>query len=114
MKKTLTIFVLVYALLLLIGGLIGYFKADSLASLLMGSIFAVLLFLSGILVHQGFFLGLISSRILTLLLSFFFLYRYIQTHKVMPAGIMALLSLSLALILFRSSYHQIKEGKKSA
>lgn len=87
----------IYALLLLVGGIIGHYKADSLASLMMGSAFALAF---GILAFQkGKTVNYITIG-LTLVLVLFFGYRYSLTFKFMPAGLMSLLSLLLLVKLW--------------
>ena len=99
--KTKVSILVVYALLLFIGGLIGYVKAQSIASLLMGSIFAFLILFSAFLMQKRVAAGLMLARVLTLFLSLFFLYRLFQTQKLMPSGMMAFFSLIVVILLFR-------------
>lgn len=88
---------LLYALLVLIGGLIGYIKAQSFASLVMSLSSVAALGLSCWLMMKnkraGYFLALAVIGILGL----FFVYRFVMTVKLMPAGIMALASMFAAL-----------------
>lgn len=88
---------LIYALLVLIGGLIGFFKAHSIPSLVMSLSAVALLGLSCWLMcknkRAGYFLALAIIGILCL----FFLYRFVLTVKLMPAGIMALASMFAAM-----------------
>lgn len=83
----------IYALLLLIGGLIGYLKAGSLISLGMSSFFGIFITISAFFVwsknsQRAFY---IAASLLICLLAFF-AYRFIVTHQIMPAGFMALLT----------------------
>lgn len=80
--------VFIYGLLLLIGGIIGYLKADSMVSLFMGSLSALLVWTSARLMAKGFALGTLAALALTSVLTLFFLYRFMQTHAFMPAGLM--------------------------
>lgn len=87
----------IYALFLFVGGLIGHYKAGSFASLVMGSAFALVF---GILAFQK---GKVVNYItlgLTLVLLIFFGYRYSLSFKFMPAGLMCLLSMFLAIKLW--------------
>jgi uncharacterized membrane protein (UPF0136 family) len=92
--------ILAYALLVFLGGIFGYVKAGSTASLVMGVAFAVALSISAFALlnekKMGFAIGLIT----TLLLTAFFLYRFTVTLNFMPAGLMSLLSLATLTILF--------------
>lgn len=93
-----------YALLLLIGGIIGHSIANSLPSLIMGSVtailFAVLAFQKGKTAH-------LITLILTVLLTGFFGYRFFLTMKFFPAGFMSLVSLALAASLVRDSLSSV-------
>lgn len=86
------IIVLVYALLVLVGGIIGYMKAQSVASLMMGVLSSLFLSISAFSVIRGNRLGLFFSFALTAFLGAFFIYRFILTHHFMPAGLMCVLS----------------------
>lgn len=90
----------IYALLLFVGGMIGHYTAGSLASLVMGSAFAlafgVLAFQKGKTVHY-ITLGLTAVMML------FFGYRYSLSFKFMPAGLMSVLSFLLLVKLWRDS-----------
>lgn len=92
----------IYALLLLIGGAVGHYMAGSLASLIMGSSFALVF---GILAFQK---GKIVNYVTigwTLVLLSFFAYRYSLSYKFMPAGFMTLISLLLLIKLWRARDH---------
>lgn len=99
-----------YALLILTGGVFGYVKAQSLASLIMGTASSVLLLICAFASYRhsilGYFLGIALSSLLTL----FFLYRYIGTQKFMPAGLMAIVS--FAVVLICTSKKARKEAKQ--
>lgn len=87
----------IYALLLFVGGLVGHYMAGSLASLIMGSTFALTF---GILAFQkGKTVNYITIG-LTLVMLAFFGYRYSLSFKFMPAGMMCLMSLLLLVKLW--------------
>ena len=88
----------IYALLLLVGGTIGHYTAGSLASLIMGSTFALAF---GILAFQKGKTAHYITLGLTLVMLCFFGYRYALSFKFMPAGLMTLLSLLLLVKLWR-------------
>jgi uncharacterized membrane protein (UPF0136 family) len=78
----------VYILLLILGGLMGFFKAGSKASLIASSIFAIVLMV--------FALGYLPFRyhlIVLAILLFFFGKRYLKSKKFMPSGLMVLLTI---------------------
>jgi uncharacterized membrane protein (UPF0136 family) len=91
----------IYAVLLGLGGAIGYLKAGSRASLIAGSISAavavVALALSIAYKNFGVTLGLILSITLFIL----FGYRYaVKTRKFMPSGLLAVVSLVVLAVMF--------------
>ena len=67
MKVTATI-VCAYALLILLGGLIGYYKAGSIASLISGITFGIALTLCSIAIAKGKILAQYAALILTFFL----------------------------------------------
>lgn len=89
----------VYSLILFIGGLVGYYKAGSIASIIMGTISAVLILICGIAMIKNSVLGYFSAAGLALLLTVFFTYRFYATEKFFPAGIMAIVSFIVIIIL---------------
>jgi len=91
--------VLLYGIFILTGGVWGYLRANSLPSLLMGTLFGVLLIASayGLTRHRD--VGRFSALGLTILLSFFFLYRFIISWKFMPTGLLAIISISMLVAL---------------
>ncbi len=84
--------VLIYALLILVGGMIGYNQAHSLPSLIAGVTFSLLLFACAIGMFKRSILAYTLSMVFILLLTFFFTYRYVLTAKFMPSGMMAIIS----------------------
>lgn len=87
----------IYALLLLIGGVVGHYTAGSLASLISGSAFALVF---GILAFQkGKAVNYITIGLTLVLLGFFGYRYYFLGFKFMPAGLMILLSLLLLVKL---------------
>jgi uncharacterized membrane protein (UPF0136 family) len=83
----------VYIVLLVVGGLIGFFKAKSKASLISSSIFAALLVLTAV---RGLFeprvaLGL--SNIIMAVVLVVFAIRLAKTKKFMPAGMLLIVTL---------------------
>lgn len=89
---------LVYIVLLLVGGLIGYFKGKSAVSLVMSAIFAAALIVCavpGVLVES--FSKNVANVLMAALLVVFGI-RWAKTKKFMPAGLMLILTvIALAL-----------------
>lgn len=89
-----------YGLLLLIGGIIGHFKANSPASLIAGIVFGVLAIGNAFAFFKGLSWAYPLGFILSSFLFLFFTYRFFLSYRFMPAGLMACLSLVLLLLLF--------------
>jgi uncharacterized membrane protein (UPF0136 family) len=88
----------IYIVLLLVGGLIGFFKAKSKVSLISSSVFAALLVLTAVPgVFQPAFARGLANVILAALLVVFAI-RLAKTKKFMPSGLMLVLTI-LALAL---------------
>ena len=87
----------IYIILLLVGGLAGFLKAQSKVSLISSSVFAALLVLAVAPVFQPAFARGLTNVILAALLVVFAV-RLAGTQKFMPGGLMlALTILTLAL-----------------
>ena len=78
-----------YIVLLVVGGLIGFLKAKSKVSLIMSVAFAALLGLCAV----GVIPGRYSVDILLAVLLIVFVMRLAKTKKLMPAGLMVVLTL---------------------
>jgi uncharacterized membrane protein (UPF0136 family) len=91
----------IYALLLGIGGLIGYLKAGSRSSLIAGSISAVAAIVALGLSAADHQLGVPLGLLLSITLFVLFGYRYaVKTRKFMPSGLLAVVSLIVLAVMF--------------
>lgn len=91
-----------YALIILVGGVIGFSKAHSYPSLIVGVASALLLFACTLGMFRKSILAYTLALALILALTLFFAYRFTLTTKFMPSGMMALISaLSLIFVLLR-------------
>ena len=97
--RTAAIIVTAYGILTFLGGVIGFVLSSSLMSLVMGSIFGILLILSGVLIYKKRVYASYSAIVLSLLLAGFFIPRFIKTMHFFPAGLMALCSLVIVSFL---------------
>jgi len=88
------IFYVVFALLTLAGGSMGYVKKRSIASLIAGSISCVLLLIAAYLIHTKTTGALILGLVVSVLLAGRFIPNYIEKKTPIPAGLMSLLSVA--------------------
>ena len=86
------IYFIVFGLLTIVGGIIGYASKGSVPSIIAGSISGILLLLGAFLLPNHFAAGLGVAMIVSLLLAGQFVPKFIQTGKAMPAGMMSILS----------------------
>ncbi len=92
--NTAAIITLVYAVLVILGGVLGFVKAGSRPSLIggLGGGLGLLAAAWGVGHSQAW--GLPAALALTLALLVFFTVRYVRTRAFMPGGLMAILSLA--------------------
>ena len=86
------LYFLIFGALTIIGGIVGYAKAQSVASIVAGTITGVLLLVAGWVLPEHRAAGLITALIVSLVLAAQFVPKLIRTGKVMPAGVMSILS----------------------
>jgi uncharacterized membrane protein (UPF0136 family) len=90
---------LVFSILVCAGGVVGFLKAKSKASLIAGLVSAALLALSysisGRNVKQGLIMGAVVSALLCIMMGI----RFGKTKKFMPAGMIAVLSLIETILI---------------
>jgi uncharacterized membrane protein (UPF0136 family) len=86
------IYFLIFGVLTIAGGIIGYVKAGSVPSIIAGSIAGILLLIAASLIPEHPAAGIASGVIVSLLLAGQFIPKFVQTGKAMPAGMMSILS----------------------
>ena len=86
------IYFIIFGLLTIVGGVIGYVKAGSTASIIAGGISGIVLIAAAFLLPGNAPLGLIIAGVVSIALAARFIPAFMKTGKVMPAGLMALLS----------------------
>jgi uncharacterized membrane protein (UPF0136 family) len=86
------IYFIVFGVLTIAGGIVGYVKAGSVASIIAGSITGVLLLVAALLLPTHRTIGLATALLVSVLLAAQFLPKFLRTGRVMPAGMMAILS----------------------
>lgn len=90
-----------YAILLIVGGVMGYVKARSRASLVSGLLSGVGALLAATLSMSKVRWGVPLGALLAVSLFVVFGYRYaIRSNRFMPSGMIAVLSLVVLLLLF--------------
>jgi uncharacterized membrane protein (UPF0136 family) len=89
----------VYGTIMILGGIAGYVKVGSKASLLAGVGMGLALLATGYGVWQGSEHSLVAAEVIALLLVVLFAVRYAKSRRFMPAGMLAILSL-LAVVMF--------------
>ena len=88
----------IYIVLLFVGGLIGFLKANSKISLITSSCFAAVLILCNVGIFKNEVADVLSTGVLVFLMVFFAL-RLTKTKKFMPNGLMAVLTLATLVTL---------------
>src|SRR2546430_9926362 len=86
------IYFIIFGLLTIVGGVIGYVKAGSTASIIAGAISGIALIVAAFLLPGNAALGLVIAAVVSLALAARFIPAFMKTGKMMPAGLMALLS----------------------
>jgi uncharacterized membrane protein (UPF0136 family) len=86
------IYFIIFGLLTIAGGILGYVKAGSVASIIAGSITGVLLLVAAFLLLEHRVAGLATALVVSFLLAAQFVPKFFRTGKVMPAGMMSVLS----------------------
>ncbi len=93
MVETARLFLFAFGALSIAGGVLGYVKAKSKASLIAGGASGVLLAVAAYLIGAGFgSIGLILGLIVSVALAGRFVPAFIKTKKPMPAGMMSVLA----------------------
>ena len=93
-----------YGILTLVGGIMGYIKAKSQASLISGLISGSLLIFAGTAQLMGQSWGLALAAAISAALVVVFILRLVKTRKFMPAGMLILASLvSFGAIVYEIS-----------
>src|SRR5205085_7650449 len=86
------IYFVISGILTVVGGIVGYIKAGSVASIIAGSITGVLLLVAAFLLPEHRTIGLATALIVSLLLAAQFVPKFLRSGRMMPAGMMAILA----------------------
>ncbi|MBV8077027.1 MAG: TMEM14 family protein [Planctomycetaceae bacterium] len=90
----------IYAVLLAVGGIMGFVKAQSRASLIAGLVSAATALVALVLARLRYALGFPLGMALAIVLFLFFGYRFaLRGRKFMPTGLLTVLSLVVLAIM---------------
>jgi uncharacterized membrane protein (UPF0136 family) len=89
-----------YGFFTILGGLMGYLKAQSKASLVAGSISGALILTGVYLASHGHIMGLYLLETISILVTLYFIRGFTQSKKLMPAGVMVVFGLIMIALLF--------------
>ena len=92
------LYLYVFGALAIVGGVVGFVRAKSRASLFAGAIAGALLLLSGYLVGAGNRTGLYLGLSVSASLALRFVGAFVRSRKAMPAGLMSVLSVVGAVL----------------
>lgn len=92
------IYYFIFAALTIVGGVMGFVKAGSTASIVAGGISGVLIVIAALLLKTNLVVGLALGGVVALALAGRFAPAFISTGKFMPAGMMTILS-AIAVVL---------------
>jgi len=93
---------LVYSLVLIVGGIIGMVKAGSLVSLLMSGGFALLLLICAYLIWKNVAYAYPASVIILTVLLLFFAQRFFTTYKTPPGAMMIVTAVTMWYLICRT------------
>jgi uncharacterized membrane protein (UPF0136 family) len=85
------IYFIIFGLLTIVGGVIGYVKAGSMISIVTGTIAGVALLAAAFLLSGNMPLALMIAGLVSILLAGRFIPHFMKTGKLMPDGLMAVL-----------------------
>jgi uncharacterized membrane protein (UPF0136 family) len=86
------IYFIIFGLLTIAGGVIGYVSKGSVPSIIAGSISGLALLVAAYLLPGNAVAGLVIAALVSILLAGRFVPAFIKTGHVMPAGMMSVLS----------------------
>ena len=86
------IYFIIFGVLTIVGGIIGYTTKGSMPSIIAGSISGILLLVGAFLLPNNAAAGLAVAGIVSILLAGRFIPAFMKTGDLMPAGMMSVLS----------------------
>ena len=107
MDKFSNLISLIYGVMLILGGLMGFLKAHSKISLITGAISGLIILASCKMKSKSSYLYVSA---ISLVLAGFFSYRFAHSHALMPAGLMLILSTTTFCVV-SLSWFKLKKKK---
>lgn len=104
-------FLFIYAVILLLGGVGGYFQKIEGASIIIGAIAGVAMMICSLYVLKGQIKWAVISLIFVIAITSYFIYSFYKTLLFYPHGIMSAFSLLMLIFLIGSF---LKENKKDS
>ncbi len=86
------IYFIIFGLLTIAGGVMGFVSKGSVASIVAGSISGILLLVAAFLLPGNIVAGLVLAAVVSILLAGRFVQAFIKTASFIPAGMMSILS----------------------
>ena len=93
-----TSFILIYGLVVILGGIMGYVKVKSQVSLFSGVGSGIALLIAWFVCRQMPLVGLGLATLLGIVLFIVFVLRFLKTRAFMPAGLMMVFSLAASVL----------------
>ncbi len=109
MKVTATI-VFIYGLLIALGGIMGFVKGGSYASIISGGSFGIALLIASYFISKGKIAAQYFALAMTFLLDGIFTYRFAKTLHFFPAGFLSLFSLAVLIVIALKIRKTLKLG----
>ncbi len=97
---------LIYGIMLILGGVMGFLKAHSKVSLITGVLSGLIVLYSSKIKSKSSYLYVSA---ISLVLAGFFSYRFAHTHALMPAGLMLVLSTTAFCVVSLSYFKSRKK-----
>jgi uncharacterized membrane protein (UPF0136 family) len=104
--------VIIYGILVSLGGLIGYIQAKSKPSLIAGGASGAIMVACGVLMLQGMVAAMIVALVVALALTVLFLKRFSAKRVFMPAGLMLVLSVLMSVVLITATMMRFLFGPR--
>lgn len=104
MQQVAQVSIFVLSIIILVGGIIGFKKAKSKASLIAGVISSVLLDICFGITFVNAQAGFIAAIVVALLLEVVFIKRLLKTQKFMPSGMILLCCLGTQGVLLKALF----------